>query len=40
VFQSLSRASRELRATSTDMLKLTDTVQKLGVIGGSIFRIR
>lgn len=35
VFQSLARASKELGATNKDMLQLTDTVQKLGVIGGS-----
>lgn len=35
LFQGLSRSARELNATNADMLKLTSTVEKLGVIGGS-----
>lgn len=35
VFQRLALASKSLGATNTDMIQLTDTVQKLGVIGGS-----
>ncbi|MEW8522558.1 MAG: tape measure protein [Candidatus Thiodiazotropha endolucinida] len=35
LFQSISRARNELGATNTDILKVTDSVQKLGVIGGT-----
>ena len=35
LFQGLARVRGELRASNEDMLLLTDTVQKLGVIGGS-----
>ena len=35
LFQSLARAAPELEATNEEMVVLTDTVQKLGVIGGS-----
>lgn len=35
VFQSLARSSNELGATNADILKLTQTVQELGTIGGS-----
>lgn len=35
LFQSISRTRNELGATNRDVLKLTDTIQKLGVIGGS-----
>lgn len=34
-FQSFSRSKEALGATNAEMLVLTDTVQKLGVIGGS-----
>lgn len=35
VFQQLQRSAKELGASNADMIKLTDVVQKLGVIGGS-----
>lgn len=35
VYQGLARSAKELGASSKDVLTLTDTVQKLGVIGGS-----
>ncbi|MCU7885781.1 MAG: tape measure protein, partial [Candidatus Thiodiazotropha sp. (ex Lucinoma annulata)] len=35
LFQSISRTRKELGTTNKDVLKLTDTIQKLGVIGGS-----
>lgn len=35
VYQGLARSAKELGASSKDVLALTDTVQKLGVIGGS-----
>ncbi|MBL4782989.1 MAG: tape measure protein [Porticoccaceae bacterium] len=35
LFQGLARVAPELNATNKQMLVLTDTVQKLGVIGGS-----
>ncbi|MCU7877133.1 MAG: tape measure protein [Candidatus Thiodiazotropha sp. (ex Lucinoma borealis)] len=35
LFQSISRTRQELGTTNKDVLKLTDTIQKLGVIGGS-----
>ncbi len=35
LFQDLSRAAPELGATNDEVILLTDTVQKLGVIGGS-----
>jgi|GEM_PF-5512799 len=35
VFQALARTAKELHATNTQMITLTDTIQKLGVIGGS-----
>ncbi len=35
IFQALARTSAELGATNTDMLKLTETLNQLGVIGGS-----
>ncbi|MCU7934110.1 MAG: tape measure protein [Candidatus Thiodiazotropha sp. (ex Dulcina madagascariensis)] len=35
LFQSISRARKELGATNKDVLTLTGTIQKLGVIGGS-----
>lgn len=35
LFQAISRARSELGATNKDVLTLTDTIQKLGVIGGS-----
>ncbi len=35
LFQSLARSAPELGATTAEMLKLTDLVQKLGVIGGA-----
>ncbi|MEW8193605.1 MAG: tape measure protein [Candidatus Thiodiazotropha sp.] len=35
LFQAISRARNELGATNKDVLTLTDTIQKLGVIGGS-----
>ncbi|MCU7841899.1 MAG: tape measure protein [Candidatus Thiodiazotropha sp. (ex Troendleina suluensis)] len=34
LFQSISRTRKELGTTNKDVLKLTDTIQKLGVIGG------
>jgi tape measure domain-containing protein len=35
VFQSLARTAPELKATNGQMLRLTETVQKLGVISGA-----
>ncbi len=35
VFQSLARSAPELQASNAQMLTLTETVQKLGVIGGA-----
>lgn len=35
VFQQLQRTTKELGVSNNDMIKLTDIVQKLGVIGGS-----
>lgn len=35
VFQGLARSSADLGASNKDIIKLTDTIQKLGVIGGS-----
>jgi len=35
LFQSLARSSKELGATNAQMVTLSDTMQKLGVIGGS-----
>ncbi|MEW8131602.1 MAG: tape measure protein [Candidatus Thiodiazotropha endolucinida] len=35
LFQSIARTRNELGATNKDVLTLTDTIQKLGVIGGS-----
>ncbi|MEW8494235.1 MAG: tape measure protein [Candidatus Thiodiazotropha taylori] len=35
LFQSISRTRKELNASNSDVLVLTDSIQKLGVIGGS-----